>query len=65
MRVMTKRQEELFDELLRLAGGDPLLLEDALREYARTGELPEKLVKAALEVQRLEQERASDKKAAG
>lgn len=47
MVVMSERMERLIDELLKLAGGDPLLLERALREYGATERIPKEFTKSA------------------
>ncbi len=59
MRVMTQKQEALFEELLKLAGGDPLLLEKALRTYSSKGEIPEEMKRTAEKV-RLARKKAQD-----
>lgn len=38
MRVMTRDEEEILDDLKRLAGGDLQLLEQAFRAAAQDGE---------------------------
>lgn len=35
MRVMTKKQEKFLEELTRLAQGDVLVVEEALRTFSR------------------------------
>lgn len=41
MRVLTPKQEEVYKKLLRLANGNSLVVEEALRECTRTSPEPD------------------------
>jgi hypothetical protein len=60
MPIMTREEEEILDKLIRLAGGDLLLVERAFKEISSKSEKPDLIdIVRYIEAQKKQQPRAA------